>query len=71
MILWMFSKSFLVFVASRIVGGLTEGNVQMSIAIISDITTKDGRSKGIVKHFEGGLHLFVSSVLYLPILHLF
>ncbi|KAJ3332674.1 hypothetical protein HDU76_013422 [Blyttiomyces sp. JEL0837] len=45
--LWIFSKSFLVFVMSRVVGGLTEGNVQMSIAMISDITTPETRSRGL------------------------
>ncbi|KAJ3174608.1 hypothetical protein HDU87_007091 [Geranomyces variabilis] len=47
MLLWIFSRSFGVFVCSRIVGGLTEGNVQMSIAVISDVTTKENRSKGL------------------------
>ncbi|KAJ3107539.1 hypothetical protein HDU97_003844 [Phlyctochytrium planicorne] len=47
MLLWIFSKSFVVFVLSRVVGGLTEGNVQMSIAMISDITTEQTRSRGL------------------------
>ncbi|KAJ3239654.1 hypothetical protein HDU78_002742 [Chytriomyces hyalinus] len=47
MLLWIFSKSFFIFVLSRVVGGLTEGNVQMSIAMISDITTPETRSKGL------------------------
>ncbi|ORY42058.1 MFS general substrate transporter [Rhizoclosmatium globosum] len=47
MCLWIFSKSFFIFVLSRVVGGLTEGNVQMSIAMISDITTPETRSKGL------------------------
>ncbi|KAI8822999.1 major facilitator superfamily domain-containing protein [Fimicolochytrium jonesii] len=47
MLLWIFSKSFGVFVWSRIIGGLTEGNVQMSIAVISDITTAETRSRGL------------------------
>ncbi|KAI8809454.1 major facilitator superfamily domain-containing protein [Cladochytrium replicatum] len=47
MILWSVSKSFEVFVLSRIVGGLTEGNVQMSMAMISDVTTPETRSKGM------------------------
>ncbi|KAH9249116.1 hypothetical protein BASA81_013189 [Batrachochytrium salamandrivorans] len=45
MMLWIFSGSFSVFMWSRIIGGLTEGNVQMSIAIISDITSSADRSK--------------------------
>lgn len=48
MLLWVFAgNSFLIFILSRIIGGLTEGNVQMSIAMITDITTKDQRSKGL------------------------
>ncbi|KAL2912236.1 hypothetical protein HK105_208304 [Polyrhizophydium stewartii] len=47
MLLWIFSGSFSVFVLSRVVGGLTEGNVQMSIAIISDITSAAERSRNL------------------------
>ncbi|TPX34669.1 hypothetical protein SmJEL517_g02703 [Synchytrium microbalum] len=47
MILWTVSNSFPLFVLSRVVGGLTEGNVQMSIAMISDITTPRTRSRGL------------------------
>lgn len=55
MLLWIFSVSFPVFVLSRhpffynsrVIGGLTEGNVQMSVAMITDITTKQTRSKGL------------------------
>ncbi|KAJ1549011.1 hypothetical protein HK405_011319 [Cladochytrium tenue] len=47
MTLWVFSGSFTVFVLSRIVGGLTEGNVQMSVAMITDLTTPETRSRGL------------------------
>lgn len=47
-LIWMFSKSFGIFVLSRVVGGLSEGNVQLSISIISDITTEATRSKGLM-----------------------
>ncbi|KNC99675.1 uncharacterized protein SPPG_05058 [Spizellomyces punctatus DAOM BR117] len=47
MLLWIFSGSFTTFVWSRIIGGLTEGNVQMSIAMISDVTTPETRSRGL------------------------
>ncbi|KAI9013177.1 major facilitator superfamily domain-containing protein [Gaertneriomyces semiglobifer] len=47
MLLWIFSRSFTTFVWSRVIGGLTEGNVQMSIAMISDLTTPETRSKGL------------------------
>ncbi|KAG9297135.1 hypothetical protein G9A89_019416 [Geosiphon pyriformis] len=45
--LWLFAKSFSWFVWARVVGGLSEGNVQMSIAIMSDVTTRETRSKGL------------------------
>ncbi|KAF8943827.1 hypothetical protein BGZ47_005018 [Haplosporangium gracile] len=44
---WLFSSTFDLFVLSRIIGGLSEGNVQLSIAMISDITTPATRSKGL------------------------
>jgi len=44
---WLFADSFELFVLSRIVGGLSEGNVQLSIAMISDITTPKTRSRGL------------------------
>ncbi|KAG0345759.1 protein phosphatase 2A regulatory subunit cdc55 [Podila humilis] len=44
---WLFSNSFELFVLSRILGGLSEGNVQLSIAMISDITTPAARSRGL------------------------
>ncbi|KAG0258941.1 hypothetical protein DFQ27_004371 [Actinomortierella ambigua] len=37
----------MLLVLSRIIGGLSEGNVQLSIAVISDITTPATRSKGL------------------------
>lgn len=43
----MFAASFPVFLLSRVVGGLTEGNVQMSIAMISDVTEPKTRSRSL------------------------
>jgi MFS family permease len=45
---WLFSNDFAMFVLARVIGGLTEGNVQLSIAIITDVTTSETRSKGLV-----------------------
>ncbi|GAA6010640.1 hypothetical protein JCM11491_003006 [Sporobolomyces phaffii] len=46
--LWLCSgESFGIYAASRIVGGLSEGNVQLSIAAISDVTTPATRSKSL------------------------
>ncbi|CAO3693794.1 unnamed protein product [Umbelopsis ramanniana] len=46
-VLWVFASSFDAFIWARIVGGLSEGNVQLSIAIISDVTDEQNRSKGL------------------------
>lgn len=48
-VLWTFASSFNVFLWARVVGGLSEGNVQLSIAIISDVTNEQNRSKGLVR----------------------
>ncbi|KAK9685784.1 hypothetical protein K7432_015378 [Basidiobolus ranarum] len=46
-LIWVFAQDFKTFVIFRVVGGLCEGNVQLSSAIISDITTPETRSKGL------------------------
>ncbi|ORX86020.1 MFS general substrate transporter [Basidiobolus meristosporus CBS 931.73] len=46
-LVWVFAHDFKTFVLFRVVGGLCEGNVQLSNAIISDITTPETRSKGL------------------------
>lgn len=46
-LLWLFANSFGVYAMSRVVGGLSEGNVQLSIAVISDVTTPANRSKSL------------------------
>jgi predicted MFS family arabinose efflux permease len=45
--LWDFSSSFSIYAVSRIVGGLSEGNVQLSVAIISDVTSPSQRAKSL------------------------
>lgn len=44
---WIFSKRFGYFVLARVIGGLSEGNVQISVAMITDLTTQETRSKGL------------------------
>ncbi|RUS18197.1 major facilitator superfamily domain-containing protein [Endogone sp. FLAS-F59071] len=44
---WCFANTFSLFLLSRVIGGLSEGNVQLSVAIISDVTTKETRSWGL------------------------
>ncbi|POW09740.1 hypothetical protein PSTT_06617, partial [Puccinia striiformis] len=46
-ILWLTSTSFGPYVLSRAVGGLSEGNVQLSIAVISDVSDRESRAKSL------------------------
>lgn len=42
--LWVSAKDFRTFLASRVVGGLSEANVQLADAIVGDVTDEAGRS---------------------------
>lgn len=42
-LLWVVAVDFRTFLASRIVGGLSEGNVQLAMAIATDISDEDNR----------------------------
>ncbi|KAK2466289.1 hypothetical protein APHAL10511_001931 [Amanita phalloides] len=44
-IVWIKSTTFASYMLSRVIGGLSEGNVQLAIAILSDVTTPETRSK--------------------------
>ena len=46
--LWAVSQNFMLFVVARIIGGLSKGNVSLSTAIVTDVTTVEKRSKGMV-----------------------
>lgn len=46
-LVWMKSTTFASYILSRVIGGLSEGNVQLAIAILSDITTPANRSKAL------------------------
>ncbi|KAF1798624.1 major facilitator superfamily domain-containing protein [Mucor lusitanicus] len=46
-LVWLFARSFSLFLVARIIAGLSEGNVQLSIAIISDVTTPEKRSRSL------------------------
>ncbi|KAK3074422.1 hypothetical protein LTR53_003153 [Teratosphaeriaceae sp. CCFEE 6253] len=43
--LWCAATDFRTFLASRVVGGLSEGNVQMALAIATDISTEEERGR--------------------------
>lgn len=42
-LLWVVATDFPTFLASRVVGGLSEGNVQLAIAIATDVSTAETR----------------------------
>ncbi|CDZ98397.1 Permease of the major facilitator superfamily [Phaffia rhodozyma] len=45
--IWFQSTTFASYLLSRLVGGLSEGNVQLSIAIIADVTPASTRSRAL------------------------
>lgn len=45
--LWAVSYSFGVFVIARVLAGVSKGNVSLSTAIVTDVTSVKGRSKGM------------------------
>ena len=46
-VVWIQSTTFASYTLSRVIGGLSEGNVQLAIAILSDITSAADRSKAL------------------------
>lgn len=46
--LWALSKNFAIFVLARIVGGISKGNVSLSMAIITDVSSTASRGRGMV-----------------------
>ncbi|XP_078250235.1 major facilitator superfamily domain-containing protein 10 isoform X3 [Pogona vitticeps] len=52
--LWAISRSFELFLFSRIIGGISKGNVSLSTAIIADLQCPKARSKGMVSSMMSG-----------------
>lgn len=46
-IVWLQSTSFASYMLSRVIGGLSEGNVQLAIAILSDVSAPAERSRAL------------------------
>ncbi|KAM8803103.1 major facilitator superfamily domain-containing protein 10 [Rhynchonycteris naso] len=44
---WAASESFVAFLASRVIGGISKGNVSLSTAIIADLGSPSARSRGM------------------------
>ncbi|XP_045630748.1 major facilitator superfamily domain-containing protein 10 isoform X3 [Ursus americanus] len=45
--MWAASRSFAAFLASRVIGGISKGNVSLSTAIIADLGSPSARSRGM------------------------
>lgn len=45
--LWAISRNFGLFVLARFIGGLSKGNISLSMAIITDVSNKNTRGKGM------------------------
>lgn len=45
---WAASESFAAFLASRVIGGISKGNVSLSTAIVADLGSPPARSRGMV-----------------------
>ncbi|KAG2042322.1 MFS DHA1 sub-family [Suillus americanus] len=46
-LIWIQSTTFASYMLSRVIGGLSEGNVQLATAILSDVSTPRNRSKAL------------------------
>lgn len=49
-LLWALSKNFGIFVLARFVGGISKGNISLSMAIISDVTSPEKRGKAMASY---------------------
>lgn len=45
--IWAISQNFGLFVLARFVGGLSKGNISLSMSIITDVSNKQNRGKGM------------------------
>ncbi|KAG4080037.1 hypothetical protein HA402_006349 [Bradysia odoriphaga] len=45
--IWAWSSNFAIFVLARFVGGLSKGNISLSMAIITDVSNEKNRGKGM------------------------
>uniref|UniRef100_A0A2I3RD41 Major facilitator superfamily domain containing 10 n=2 Tax=Pan TaxID=9596 RepID=A0A2I3RD41_PANTR len=49
---WATSRSFAAFLASRLIGGISKGNVSLSTAIVADLGSPLARSQGMVSALQ-------------------
>lgn len=48
-VLWALSSNLLYFIIARFIGGISKGNVSLSMAIITDVSNMKTRGKGMVR----------------------
>ncbi|NP_001399440.1 major facilitator superfamily domain-containing protein 10 isoform 5 [Mus musculus] len=53
---WATSRSFKAFLASRVIGGISKGNVNLSTAIVADLGSPPTRSQGMASSVTLGFH---------------
>jgi len=46
--LWAMASNFAIFILARFVGGLSKGNISLSMAVITDVSNTQNRGKGMV-----------------------
>lgn len=46
-LVWMLSSSFLLFIVSRLIGGIMSGNLSVATAAVADVTSRENRAKGM------------------------
>ncbi|GAB1607766.1 major facilitator superfamily domain-containing protein 10-like, partial [Argonauta hians] len=46
-LLWSLSSSFLLFIVARVIGGVSKGNIGLSTAIVTDVSTAEKRGRGM------------------------
>ena len=52
-LLWAVSYNFLLFLLARVLCGICKGNVSISTSVVTDVTSHEGRSKGMVRGGKG------------------
>ena len=57
----MLSDNFTLFVIARIIGGVSKGNVSLSTAIVTDVSTPEKRGKGMVSIIKNNNRIFLSA----------
>lgn len=54
---WATSRSFAAFLTSRVIGGISKGNVSLSTAIVADLGSPPTRSQGMVSEHTWGTEI--------------